>query len=271
MAWGLWALRDDLSEALRGANWFYLGLAIFIALIYLILNASVWGLIVRLVGASPNRFKAAALWIECEAMRWLPGGIWGYASRVVEAKRIGLNKTNGGLSLALELILTVTAWGLLGLIGALFSPRLRSVAVIYLDKLQVPPTAAIVLISLLALSVIALLLFNILGLRDKILKATKDLRQGLLNWKISARALLEYLLLCLFYSLGFLFCLKGIGIDPAPSLIEAGGSYGIAWIVGFLALNRHRCHSLARYPNPHRTPPLNHHQNLQAFAPRSLN
>jgi len=235
MVWGMYRLRGQLVDALQHANWSYIIAASFISVVYLYCNASVWGLVIRLVGHQPSRKKAAFLWIECEAMRWLPGGIWGYASRVVEAKRLGLNTTKSTLSLALELILTVLSWSILGIIGAVASPRLRSVSLLYLEKLQVPPT--IVLISggaLLGLGMI-LFAFNILGLRHKFLSATGQLRQGLKHWKISVRILFEYIGLSIFYSLGFLFCLKGIGVDPVPTLLEACGSYALAWIVGFLA------------------------------------
>lgn len=235
MAWGLYSLRQELSSALHNAHWGYLIAASSIALIYLILNASVWGLVLQLVGHTPSRLKAAFLWIECEAMRWLPGGIWGYASRVLESKRLGVGKANGALSLALELTLTVTSWALLGIIGAVLSPRLRDVSYTYLAKTQLPSTA--ILIAALASLIVAIVILakDILGIRAKALNASSQLRNGLKQWPITLRVLGEYLLLSLFYSVGFLFCLKGIGVDPAPSLLEACGSYGLAWIVGFVA------------------------------------
>ncbi len=235
MAWGLYTLRHQLTNALQSANWLLLSSAILIAIIYLILNASVWGLISKIFGSKSPRHKTASLWIECEAMRWLPGGIWGYASRVVEAKRIGLNKTNSGLSLALELILTVTAWAILGLIGFLLSPRLRTVALIYLDRLHLSPT--IVITAIFAGLIISAIIFlkNPLNIRTKITNFLHQLKPLLSDWPLALRALVEYLILSLFYSAGFLLCLNAIGVSPSPNLLEAAGSYGLAWIVGFFA------------------------------------
>lgn len=232
MAWGLWSLRATLYDALASAHWAYLCLAGLVAGVYLFLNASVWGLICRMVGVEPNRWKAAALWIECEAMRWLPGGIWGYASRVVEAKRIGLGKVNGGLSLGLELAITVLSWATLGCIGLLVSPSLQEVLVTYLQRISALNT--VIIGGGVALGCVGVIV--LIGVRKKLLSTTAEIRQSLFAQKhIAFRALGEYLCLNVFYSLGFLLCLKGVGVSPLPSLIEAAGSYGLAWIVGFVA------------------------------------
>jgi len=235
MIWGLWALRGQLGAALATADRGLLIGAAAIAAIYLGLNASVWGLILRLVKPDVSRFRAAKLWIECEAMRWLPGGIWGYASRVVDAKRIGVAKGPAGFSLLVELVITVAAWATLGLLGGLLSPRLREAANIYLEKFQLPPTSLFVLAGLGALAVAVVLGLDLLKLRTKLLRSSGELIAGLKQWPITLRAYLEYLILSVFYAFGFLLCLKAIGVDPSPSLLEAAGSYGLAWIVGFFA------------------------------------
>lgn len=235
MAWGLWALRKELGEALASANLFLLLAAALLAAVYLFLNASVWGVILRLVGVKVSRWRAARLWIECESMRWLPGGIWGYASRVVEAKQIGAGKGPAALSLAVELAITVAAWGTLGLVGTLFSPQLRSVGLVYLDRFQIPPTGFFLVLGFALLVVVITLLLDVLRVRSKLLAASQELLRGLMQWRITLRAFVEYLALSLFYGVGFLLCLKAIGVEPLPTLLDAAGSYGLAWIVGFLA------------------------------------
>ncbi len=229
-------LKDKLQTALTNANWLLLSAAIIIAFIYLILNASVWGLILKLVGAQPKRSQAAKIWIEAEAMRWLPGGIWGYASRVVDAHKLGINKTNAALSLIIELTITIAAWATLGLIGIILSPRLRNVGLTYLDRIHIPPTTLIITLSAIAIITTLILLSNTLQIRSKILNATTQLRHSLMNWKVSLRAFTEYLLLSLFYSAGFLLCIHAIHTHPSPSLIESASTYGIAWIVGLFAI-----------------------------------
>ncbi|YCM43428.1 lysylphosphatidylglycerol synthase domain-containing protein [Verrucomicrobiaceae bacterium 227] len=235
MAWGLWALRVQLGEALATANPLLLFGAATLAAIYLILNASVWGVILGLVGIQVNRWRAARLWIECESMRWLPGGIWGYASRVVEANQVGAAKGPAALSLAVELAITVAAWGTLGLVGTLFSPQLRAAGLVYLERFQIPPTGFFLVIGLGILALTLVLSLNVFGVRTRFLSAFQELVRGLMQWRVTLRAYAEYLLLSLFYGLGFLMCLQAIGVDPLPSLLDAAGSYGLAWIVGFLA------------------------------------
>ena len=54
-------------------------------------------------------------------MRYLPGGIWGYASRVVEARRLGVGKGVAALSLTVELAITALSWGIVAVTGVLVS------------------------------------------------------------------------------------------------------------------------------------------------------
>ncbi|MDQ8190122.1 lysylphosphatidylglycerol synthase transmembrane domain-containing protein [Roseibacillus persicicus] len=235
MAWGLWALREQLGEALASANHLMLLGAGLLAAVYLFLNASVWGVILRLVGIEVSRWRAARLWIECESMRWLPGGVWGYASRVVEAKQVGAAKGPAALSLAVELALTVAAWASLGLVGTLLSPQLRAAGLVYLERFQIPPTGFFLVVGLGILAAGIVLFLDLFKLRTRIYNASREILRGLMQWRITLRAYCEYLALSLFYGVGFLLCLQAIGVDPLPSLLDAAGSYGLAWIVGFLA------------------------------------
>lgn len=235
MAWGLWALREQLGEALASANHLLLLGAAVLAAIYLFLNASVWGVVLRLVGVRVSRWRAARLWIECESMRWLPGGIWGYASRVVEARKVGASKGPAALSLAVELVITVAAWGTLGLVGTLLSPQLRAAGLVYLERFQIPPTGFLIVVALGVLTVAGVIGFDLGGLRTRLLGGSRELLRGLMQWRVTLRVFLEYLVLSLFYGVGFLMCLQAIGVTPLPSLLDAAGSYGLAWIVGFLA------------------------------------
>ncbi|MGJ8726706.1 MAG: lysylphosphatidylglycerol synthase transmembrane domain-containing protein [Roseibacillus sp.] len=235
MGWGLWALRAQLGEALANADHLLLLGAALLAAVYLCLNASVWGLILRLVGVKVSRWRAARLWIECESMRWLPGGIWGYASRVVEAKQVGAAKGPAALSLAVELAITVAAWATLGVVGTLCSPQLRAAGLIYLERFQIPPTGFLIAIGGCFVISIVVLSFDVLGVRSRVLNASRELLNGLLQWRITLRAFAEYLVLSIFYGAGFLLCLQATGVEPLPTLMDAAGSYGLAWIVGFLA------------------------------------
>ncbi len=232
MAWGVWSLRATLSAALVSAHWGYLAGAALIAAVYLLLNATVWGLVCRMVGADVTRAAAARLWIECEAMRWLPGGIWGYASRVIEARRLGMNKVDGSLSLALELGITVISWAVLGGLGFLCSPDLRAVFVEYVERFTLSPF----LIAGMGV-VVGGGLVGVILMRQRLLASSLRLRQTIWTQRLTAvRALGEYVVLNTFYSVGFLCCLMAISVTPLPSLLAVAGAYGLSWIVGLFAI-----------------------------------
>jgi len=238
MIWGLWVLRDKLGSSLVGVNYSLLALAALVAAIYLYLNASVWSLALRMLGEKVTRHQAASLWLNCEAMRWLPGGIWGYASRVVEGKQIGVNKTRAGLSLGLELLITVFSWGLISLLGTLCSPLLRSSFPVYWQKVfSEGKLAETPLLGLLIIAVlIAVALFLLIALRKKLFGFIERLRGEVVEPNAGVRALFEYLALNLFYTLGFYFCLRAVAVEPLPSFAAAAGAYALSWIGGFFAI-----------------------------------
>ncbi|MEZ5330105.1 MAG: hypothetical protein R3F19_34090 [Verrucomicrobiales bacterium] len=127
MVLGIWNMRHQLVDLLMKADWRYVAAAAVVAFIYLPLNASVWGLVLRSLGTDVSRVRAGSLWIRCEAMRYLPGGIWGYASRVVEACRLGVSKGISAVSLSVELVITALSWGIVAVAGTDLWNRIRTI------------------------------------------------------------------------------------------------------------------------------------------------
>ena len=235
MGWGLWSIRETLLKILKDADLGLLLIASCISLIYLAFNSSVWGVICVAFGSRSSRIKAGMIWIESESMRWLPGGIWGYTSRIVEAQKLGLNKKKGALTLTLELCITVMSWGLIGFMGIMSSERLRYVAECYIRKF--PYLKVLCIAGLIGGVVIVFMVWykDAFSIRLKLKKVRNIISTNRSYARCCVRSLGEYLGLGFFYALGFFMCLKGIHISNTLSFIDVSGAYALSWIIGFFA------------------------------------
>ena len=104
-----------------------------ICLGYRLLNAGGWAWVLKALGAPLPFLTALRIWLISESLRWLPGSIWGFCSRVDSARRAGVPALIASLSLPTELGLTVASWAALaagcllpsGLACRLIAPHLR--------------------------------------------------------------------------------------------------------------------------------------------------
>jgi len=230
------ALAGNLPEVLAAtaaANGWIIGGVFIGLLVYTVLNAAVWGDVLAGLGHHPGRRKVTSLWIRAEAMKWLPGGIWGYASRVVKAPEIGVAKSVAGASLVAELLLTIGAWTTLAAVGLLLAgPSL--LADLELPHLPLTPAMVIgtIVIAILALPVL-------LRFRAPLCRAVAARLAPLREKRWSVRPLLRafgsYLLLCGFHA--FLLQVLVFAIRPGTADWSFFASAdGIAWLAGFFAI-----------------------------------
>ena len=88
-----------------------------LAIVYRIANPLGWNLIVKGMGHNAGVSETTRIWLLAESRRWLPGGIWGYTSRAVASQEIGMTKTAATASMAIELLVTITAAVCVSIIG----------------------------------------------------------------------------------------------------------------------------------------------------------
>lgn len=73
------------------------------------LDALGWHLILRALGHCPPVSLSINIWILSSLTRYLPGGIWGYASRIVLCRKLNIDLAAAGISLYLETLLLATS------------------------------------------------------------------------------------------------------------------------------------------------------------------
>ncbi len=110
------ALSDHLKklpEQMSMIDLQVLGLVMIGLILYQILNASLWAEVLKSLALRVPHKNCARIWIESESMKWLPGSVWSYGSRIVSAQRLSLTKKQTSISMVLEVILTNFAWAAL--------------------------------------------------------------------------------------------------------------------------------------------------------------
>ncbi|WP_435011305.1 lysylphosphatidylglycerol synthase transmembrane domain-containing protein [Tundrisphaera lichenicola] len=212
----------------------HLGLALFLSLAYRVVNATGWGLILGALGEPVKAIPAARIWLASEACRWLPGSLWSFGSRAVLATRRGLAGPVVAASLALELVVTTLAWGVVALVG------FRSLKWPESWTAHDPSTVgAWILGTLLIGGALGYGASHSSRVRNKV-AGTLDRLRGLRTAGVDGRKLfrgfLFYVAMGIFNGLTLVVIVRSIpgGSDcPIPAIIAANA---ISWIVGFFAL-----------------------------------
>lgn len=117
MATSLGKYGGPMARAAAGLRPDYLAIALLLSILYRVVNAAGWGLVLRSLGEPVALVASARIWLASEACRWLPGSVWSYGSRVVLATRRGLHRPTVAASLVLELAVTVAAAATVGVLG----------------------------------------------------------------------------------------------------------------------------------------------------------
>ncbi len=88
-----------------------------LAVLYRMMNPLGWVAVLRGFGHRVHAGTAVRIWLMAESRRWLPGGIWGYTSRAVRAKEMGVPAATASASMLVELLVTLLAAVLVSVVG----------------------------------------------------------------------------------------------------------------------------------------------------------
>ncbi|MGJ8673373.1 lysylphosphatidylglycerol synthase domain-containing protein [Rubritalea sp.] len=229
MAFGAFALSEHIGELpnlIEHVNFGLLGGIIFGLLIYQIWNASVWSeVLASIYETGKKRMDCARIWLESESLKWLPGSVWSYGSRVVLAGEIGVTKKKAGSSIVLELIMTNIAWAALAVTTVFTFPVST-----WIDKVSGYLNLAVIV-------AVGLLLFGAVGIFAflKIKKLRSLISIGPVNFKKSLTTVFHYIVLCVYNGLLFYGVMTAVPNVEIP-LFAALSVAGVAWLAGFWAI-----------------------------------
>lgn len=225
--WGR-AVRNNWS-VLTGYPWHISPTWLVLSLVILgaqaLLLAALWRRLLALCGEQLSRRQGDALWLQSQLARYLPGGVWEVATRVLMGRRLGIGALVMSAVYGLELALQILSAGVFfGAALALRSER--------------PPTSYLVLIVVLVLASLLVLLppiFNPLvrwGLR--VLRRPAVPVQ--VTYRTSVGLFAAYILAHALSGLGFVFFLRGVGPLPWSEAPQLALAYVGAWLVGQVAI-----------------------------------
>jgi len=231
-----WKLHQqhDLTAPLTSVSFLA---ATLLAIVYRIANPFGWNLVVRGMGHDVNAIESTRIWLLAESRRWLPGGIWGYTSRAVASKEIGLTKSVASASMAIELLATIAAAVCVSAIGvAIHYRELYSTVYELCNRSGLNSSIALWLaIAGIGTTVTAWLLRR--KLKQKVAKAAQRF-ESLRGIKIQPKWLLRstaYFILMAFLN-GAInsVLLNAVSTESVP-MVAMIAATATAWIIGFFA------------------------------------
>ncbi|MGB3263405.1 MAG: lysylphosphatidylglycerol synthase domain-containing protein [Microcoleus sp.] len=108
--------REVANIQIRAESFPLLAIALGITLLSLIFVGWVWMLILREFGQYVNARWAIQVFLKTNIAKYLPGNIWHFWGRILEAKKAGISSKFATLSVLLEPLLMASAGVLIGLI-----------------------------------------------------------------------------------------------------------------------------------------------------------
>jgi uncharacterized membrane protein YbhN (UPF0104 family) len=227
--------RTALEGRVEHLDLSWIALAFVFSVIYRLACGYGWVLVLRSLGQRVPAGPAVRMWLVTETLRWLPGGLWGIFSRAAQAGSVGVAAAAASLSVPLELLLTIAAWGTTALAAMVVS----GTAGMLLDRL---PTFWVAVCAG-ALVATILLAFGLARWRPSagVGRKVRGLQESLeqlrearprLAWVAATFAFL--VALCFFQGVAFAAVLRATS-ETVPSFLALTGVNAAGWLIGFFA------------------------------------
>jgi len=213
--------------------WFWL--AVLLAFVYRIVNASGWKLVLQAMNQNVSGPQATRIWLHAESRRWLPGGVWGYASRATQAGKMNVPTGVASASMLIELLLTVAAS------IVIFLP----VVVIYHREIlgAVESWETHLSLTWIGVAVVAAVTALCILVRRKLANKVISLKQRLkllqtvtLDKRRMFSALLFYVAMGCLNGLVTACLLWSISLSECPPLAVIMAATSLSWVIGFFAV-----------------------------------
>jgi uncharacterized membrane protein YbhN (UPF0104 family) len=227
--------RQALVGRLEHINLSWLLVAFAVSPVLRAVNAYGWALVVRSLGYPIQGLVAVRLWLISETMRWLPGSVWSFLSRVAQAKSAGVPAATASLSLPLELLVSIGAYVLTAVVGI----GLSGTAGAWLQRLPLAAIAAFALVLVLMIAT-ALMLSHWLP-STRIAKKVRGLEESMRALR-TARPKIAPLVGAFSLSFALCFCSGATFLavlrattESTPGLLAVTGINAAGWLIGFFA------------------------------------
>ncbi|MEM9413151.1 MAG: lysylphosphatidylglycerol synthase domain-containing protein [Planctomycetota bacterium] len=214
--------------------------ATLIAIVYRVVNPYGWTLTLEGLGFRTGIVESTRVWLLAESRRWLPGGVWGYASRAVQAEQLGVTKTAASASMLVELLLTMLAAVIVALLGLIFEFKALSNGLIsvledngaFENRLLFAGALAV---SLAAASLAYMFRKTFMRKLKTLNERFKLLRSIEFNSSRLGLALFYFVIMACLNGCVNMALLSAVSDTAAVPWIAMVAATATAWIIGFLA------------------------------------
>ena len=182
--------------------------------------------------------NASKIWLISESRRWLPGGVWGYASRAVASTKLGITKTTASASMAIELLITIAAAVLVSLAGISWHyAELSSAFHSLLQEQQLETSHVGIAIGLTLLAAIVLVAKRSMLTRkiEKAIQKFSALKGTKINRRIVVHSLSYMVIMAALNGAVNSTLLPAINPSHVP-VVAMIAATAAAWAIGFLAI-----------------------------------
>ena len=209
-----------------------------LAIVYRLVNPVGWALVLRGFGYQVNPVAATRVWLHAESRRWLPGGIWGYASRAVASKEIGVSKTVASASMFVELLITIAAAGVVAVVGVVlhWDQLSSTVQQLLIDKgFGVYQIAGLVGATLILASVTYILRTKLKNKITGLTAKASALRGIQIQFGPMTVSLGYFIVMACLNGLVNLTLVQAMDATVSVPVFAMIAGTAVAWIIGFLA------------------------------------
>lgn len=242
MLWTAWGSFQQQSISLRTMSPAWAGTAALLYATFCVANAWGWSLVLEALDHPLRPWEAICVWVRCESLRWLPGSIWNYGARAVEATQRGVPRLTCASSMMLELLFAVGSRLLIvSAVGTLWSEDLRPWwTTIRLDRTSSVACAGVVFTGITGLWILFRARVRHPIRPNPVAPHLRGLL-ALLNGEGCAGGRLAmvqcfYVATCLLHGFGFCCVVNCVHPHSAVPTAVLIGINAAAWLVGFFAV-----------------------------------
>ena len=213
-------------------------IAAVVAIVYRLVNPFGWTLVLAGLGYPTSTIGSVRIWLLSESNRWLPGGVWGYAARAVQAKRLGVPVSVASGSMLVELLVTLSAAIVVSLLGLLFHyERLSSTFYELFSKRMggVAPWVVATCMLVVCFGLVFVTRRKLFKKLDGLVARFQLLDSVHFRWRPLVSALGYMVLMAGLNGFVNLSLLPAVGGEDSVPVLVMIAATATAWIVGFLA------------------------------------
>jgi uncharacterized membrane protein YbhN (UPF0104 family) len=215
-------------DVIMGFEWkfdyLFLSSSFTLFLVYFVLSGTIWNSVIRRLGGTLPQKKAVSIYLTSRLGNYLPGKVWGLFGRIYMCQKENVPKAKVSLSIAIEIIASITAGLLVFLVSIAFWPDMKGLENIVAFLLLIPLGLVLLHPSIFKRAI------RMASKKMKVKSMEDDIR-----YKNIIFFLFAYGVLWVMYGLSMMLLINSfysVDFTLTPVII---GIFSISWVVGFLS------------------------------------